>query len=665
MSPLSILSGTGINVKSSFNLSPLHTLSTQRLQRTDMAGKQENIPPQDPFLDEEVSGNRYTFQGTNSTRQSPTKISSSTLTLSSPSPPQKVTAKGSTGISPSRSAEDVEGDVDDDIMDTSSTESHGFDPDNTCFSTFSAVPNMDMTAFARLGQNNGANSTPIRDNGSPFRKSRPVTPGTAVPRRLAQSPTKTPSKLSTRGEDHTTQLLEFTEQFNYPTHTTSRQISPIRSRGQDLMAGAGHRMRSPEGRTLNLLDFDIPPAPTPRSIPTISARELESLKAGFLSEISSLKAKLSGAQAEISSLKEAKDDAERRVGTLSEELRDANGAKLALQQEKEDWQKHDSERREALAKLKNEYVAHDEEISRLREEVDEQNRRFQDMENRAGDAEGRLQEAEGKLAGYREEASNGDGSNPTTPGSNKAVEVAVEKVAKELHLLYKSKHEQKVAALKQSYEKRWKKKVDELAFKVEELEKENTSIRNRQDATFGGEILSNGSTGRSAPTNDAAVALQTQNSSQETDGLRKEVEELTNRMENMSKGVTMLERDNVSLRSELEESRKENSDLVTVVDEMLAIDLAPSPVVVSTSRPSSQEITKNVSEPATTGLRPRTSTSKISGLRGPGFGGYGESRIGGSAMGLKRSTSGNGSRSGIMSNIERMGRGIGGRSGQE
>ena len=432
------------------------------------------------------------------------------------------------------------------------------------------------------------------------------------------------------------------------------------------MAGAGHRMRSPEGRALNLLDFDLPPAPTPRSIPSISARELESLKAAFLSEISSLKAKLSGSQAEVSSLKEAKDDAERRVGTLSEELRDANGTKLGLQQEKEDWQKHDSERRGALAKLKNEYVAHEEEISRLREEVDEQSKRYQDMEDRASDAEGRLQEAEGKLAGYREEAANGNGSNPMTPGSNKAVEVAVEKVAKELHLLYKTKHEQKVAALKQSYEKRWKKKVDELAFKVEELEKENTNIRNGQEATFSGEVITNGSAVGAPPIKDDATALQTATSTQETDGLHKEIEKLNNRMETMSRGVTKLERDNVSLRSELQGSRKENSDLVAVVDEMLAIDLAPSTAVApTTSRPNSQEIKKNASEPTISGPRPTTSTSKISGLRGPGFSGYGESRIGGGTMGLKRSTSGNGGRSGIMSNIERMGRGIGGRGGQE
>ncbi|CAF9921284.1 MAG: hypothetical protein GOMPHAMPRED_002280 [Gomphillus americanus] len=660
MPPLSILSAAGMNVRSPLAVSSSQPPSPRRPIRERMVESQEN----DEFhysSPEENTIEQDTIRAYDSVRQSPTKFAppgnalfSSSKTMIERNPAeQPLTQLSQRQLEESQ---DMEG------MDTSVAGSHGFDPDNTCFSTFSAVPNVDMTTITGLGQNLAATPISGRNANTILHSSRPGTPSTAVPKRTAHSPCKTPSRSPTRaGNGVTPQLLEFTEDINFPTHSSSRQTSPIRSRGQDLMAGASHRMRSPGGRALNLLDFDLPPAPTPRSVPSISARELESLKAGFLSEISSLKAKLSGSQAEINSLKEAKDDAERRVGTLSEELRDTKSAKTVLEQEKADWQKHDSERRDALAKLKQEYVIHEEEIGRLREEADEQNKRFQETENRANDAEGRLQEAEGKIAGYREEVKNADGTNPTTPGSNRGIEVAVEKVAKELHLLYKSKHEQKVSALKQSYERRWKKRVDELTFRVEELETENTNVRAGRDVPPTTEMMSASNAGRIQQKNSDPADLQVQSLTEETEGLKREVEEANKRIETMSRGVTLLERDNVSLKTELQASRKENSDLVAVVDEMLAIDLA-APTPTGPSRPNSRETTTNVSESINTGPKLLPNTSKGSGLRGPGFGTYGESKIG---SGLKRSISGSAPRSGIMSNIERMGRGIGGRGGQE
>ena len=660
MPPLSILSAAGMNVRSPLAASSSQPPSPRRPIRDRMVESQENeefhySSPEENMIEQ------HTIRADDLVRQSPTKFALPVNALSSTSKTMIERVPTENPFS-QLSERQVEERQDTESMDTSVAGSHGFDPDNTCFSTFSAVPNMDMTTITALGQNLGATPISGRNANTILHSSRPGTPGTAVPQRTVYSPSKTPSRSPTRaGNSVTPQLLEFTEDMNFPMHSSSRQTSPIRSRGQDLMAGASHRMRSPGGRALNLLDFDLPPAPTPRSVPSISARELESLKAGFLSEISSLKAKLSGSQAEINSLKEAKDDAERRVGKLSEELRDAKSAKTALQQEKADWQKHDTERRDALAKLKNEYVLHEEEINRLREEADEQNKRYQETENRANDAEGQLQEAEGKIAGYREEAKNADGTNPTTPGSNRGIEVAVEKVAKELHLLYKSKHEQKVSALKLSYERRWKKRVDELTFRAEELETENTSLRAGRDVPPTTEMVSASNASRIQQKNSDEADLRIRALTEETEGLKREVEDANKRIQTMSRGVTVLERDNVSLRTELQESRKENSDLVTVVDEMLAIDLA-APTLAGHSRPNSHELTTNVSESINTVSKLPPNTSKASGLRNPGFGTYGESKIG---SGLKRSISGSGPRSGIMSNIERMGRGIGGRGGQE
>ena len=78
---------------------------------------------------------------------------------------------------------------------------------------------------------------------------------------------------------------------------------------------------------LNLLDFELPPPPTPRSLPTVTIREMESVKSQFQSQLSSLTASLSGKEAEVDSLARAVADAERRVGEAQETVRDERSAR--------------------------------------------------------------------------------------------------------------------------------------------------------------------------------------------------------------------------------------------------------------------------------------------------------------------------------------------------
>jgi hypothetical protein len=133
--------------------------------------------------------------------------------------------------------------------------------------------------------------------------------------------------------------------------------------------------------------------------------------------------------------------------------------------------------------------------------------------------------------------------------------------------------------------------------------------------------------------------------------------------------------ENGRLQVELESSRAENSDLVAVVEEMLQLD--PSSTSTSScANEAAMSVSEEEIKPHTTALHNRsgsqsdqfhTSSSehaganrppsrsgvaapKVSGLARPGFG------FGGAGRGLGRPTSG-GIRSGIMSSIERMGRG--------
>ncbi|SLM36183.1 Central kinetochore-associated [Lasallia pustulata] len=368
--------------------------------------------------------------------------------------------------------------------------------DDTCFSAFSEVP--DMTQFARMGRSPtksiaGSPAKQMREahyrNGlvTPGQSGRD-TPGTTRKRGHdddSRSPSPTPRGPKTSNDDDTTNLLDFTEQFNsivpssnpLPSRGKRNSISPIKFAPQrDVSWGSRGRITSPgkqmfppstpsETRSFaSLLDFDIPPAPTPRSIPTVSARELESLKSTFLSQISSLRATLSGKEAEINSLKDAVGDAERRVGEAFENVREERNAKESLQHEKVDWEIRDNGRRELVLEVKEKILKIEHQRDGLLQKVDE-------SEKKRAEAETKLAEAETRIVALRATAPStpsGSAPGPVDPGPSKEAEAAVEKVARELHALYKTKHETKVAALKKSYEARWEKKCRDLEAKLED-----------------------------------------------------------------------------------------------------------------------------------------------------------------------------------------------------
>jgi hypothetical protein len=541
--------------------------------------------------------------------------------------------------------------------------------DETAFSTFSAVP--DMTMFAKIGHSPtkyaAMGQTPRtlgRDTPHTMRKPRVNDPqASPTPRRRGENPSTHNDSGNT-----TNLILDFTEQFNNVSGYSQGDTSPTR-RGRlsptknqtvpDLFAytqGARtpspnksrQQPQSPGSRMSNLLDFDIPPAPTPRSMPTITPRELESLKSAFLSEISSLKASLSGKEAEVLSLKAAVGDAEKRVGESMEQVREERNLKEQLAVEKEAWEKRGREMEAVLRNVKQEIVHGDREREALEG-------RLEESEKRREAAEIMAQEAESKMAGMRAGSSvtesNGDGTKSQTGSSSRDVEIAVEKVARELHTLYKSKHETKVAALKKSYESRWDKKVKDLEARLEDLSKENEELKVGRDATMSGVVPR-------LPGSDITEELRKQAAKD-----AKTAKELEARLDGLTEELKSMKRDNNQLRHELDQERVEKGELVAACDELLAL----------------QEIGLGNHPAITSGVENlRGSISRASGLRAPNFAsgssnGTGaqpsESRIGrvdksrsGSAQGVRpgsglgvRPGSGLGMRSGIMSSIEKMG----------
>ncbi|MCJ1338008.1 hypothetical protein MMC09_003292 [Bachmanniomyces sp. S44760] len=561
--------------------------------------------------------------------------------------------------------------------------------DDTCYSNFSAVPNADMTLFA------GITETPPKRNG-PSNPDGGQTRGNVIcqspspsptPRRRYQNPTNPDVN------DTTNLILDFTEQFNINAPASSKPSSPTKARtSADLVAHTA-TLRAPKFPSKsNLLDFDLPPAPTPRSVPSISHREVEALKSDFLSTISSLQATLSGKEAEIRCLLDANNDAERRVGEALQETNSLGREKEELETHRVEWEKREREMQGLLRGVKEEIIARQRENEDLLTTIQEGEKKREELETTLSASESRIAGLEAARDTDSEStlvngSSSRDVSNATstsTPSTGtKLVEAAVEKVARELHTLYKAKHETKVSALKKSYEARWEKRIKELTGKLEDAQRENEELKLGRDATMTGlapGMLIAADDGKEAEREDTRRKAEELKALVEASEVK--VKDLEAEVASLAKERDETVRNGVEKDSEVQKLKSENGDLVAMIDEFMSLQAsAPEPVPLSApttvSSGSSHASNPNpVPLPSANPLRSSITRDRPSGLKGPGFSSSSESRIGG--LGLSRSRSGSNDRfgtgggvtggggngvpaprSGIMSNIERMGRGVG------
>jgi len=358
---------------------------------------------------------------------------------------------------------------------------------------------------------------------------------------------------------------------------------------------------------MNLLDFELPPPPTPRSAPAFSAREVESLKSSFQSQLSSIKAKLSGKEAEVDALKKALEDAERRVGESQEAARTEKFKREQAEQEKADWEKRGLDVEKVLHTVK-------EEVLNSEAEKESLERRAEECERRAADAEARNLDLQARLAslpaGENGESSvNGEDIQRLVQAQ---LDSKIEGVSRELHAVYKKKHETKVATLKKSYEARSEKKCFELQAQVEELSKQNECLMTAKDAAHSDEVPS-------------------------SQKHRAELEEQNARLVGLDQEIQAMRNENSRLLGELEQERAEKGELVAAVDEMLSLQASDAaPAVI-------EDFRKSISR--TPGLRPPRPVS----------GGIPESKIGrGLPTGISRAQS---NKSRMMTSIEKMGMG--------
>lgn len=539
--------------------------------------------------------------------------------------------------------------------------------DDTGLSNFSVLP--DLTSFAKLRADSPMKS--MRGSVGPGRGSvEPATPNTARRSYRASAlldtgsaaGTPTPRRRVSRdmgNPGETPNLLDFTDHSNF-FRSSVQQARMSMSQRRSPMRNLRQSMRSPS--KLSLLDFDIPPAPTPRSIPTVTPRELESLKSGFMSEISSLKATLSGKAAEVASYQKAVADAERRVGEALEELRNEAARKEALEIEQAEWDRRGKDMERVLQSVRDELEEGERERDRLTRKADEAEKSKERLE-------GKIVELETQLSAARASVPEAGGANNSQPNAQsteetaREVQDAVEKVARELHTLYKSKHETKVAALKKSYESRWEKRLREAESKLTAAREENQRLKSENE-TASSESM--------AMANASMIT-------RENDEHEAEKRVFEAQLKGLQQEMATIKEDSERLRYELKSERAEKGELVAAVDEWLAIQQmqpapapAPAPAQSQDQRQPSgssagsldedyqsaneaapaEPLRRSVSQSKTSGIRaPATAEKKIPRFGAPGGHSRGNS---GGRSGIAIPTPGRG---GIMSSIERMGRG--------
>lgn len=430
-------------------------------------------------------------------------------------------------------------------------------------------------------------------------------------------------------------------------------------------------------------------------MPTVTIRELESLKSSFQSQISSLTASLSGKEAQVDSLVKAVSDAEHRVGQAQETLRDERSAREYAEAQMEDWKKKGEEVQKLLQDVQAELARNDTEREQLIARLSEAEKRAEEAEARSADLETKVIEAESKnvdMTTFLDSDENTKKIYSELECQN-AIAEKVNEVARDLHSAYKAKHEKKIKALKDNYQKKADERCKELRVQITRLERQVEEAEKTRDHTFS-KVLPANSTTPSTQEGTVSASTSLPEDLQLLEEQKSEIENLKAKLAGLQSELQSLHRSHESVLQDLETERVEKGELVAAAEQMLAMcgekmeeiqqeefrksQAAPAPPAPpkhqrTGSAPSAEQAPSMRSTgflaggpaprpgSALGGGRPGSALDekrssgigKPSGLRAPGGFGYS------SGPGLNRSTSGGKSR--LLSNIERMG----GARGQE
>jgi phage shock protein A len=359
-----------------------------------------------------------------------------------------------------------------------------------------------------------------------------------------------------------------------------------------------------------------------------------------------------------------------------------------------DWKTKGEEVQKLLADVQSELEHNSTEREALLARLAEAEKRAEDAEQRSSELETRAIEAESKNVDMTTFINPSDSSEHEKKIYSEiecqtAIAEKVNEVARDLHTAYKAKHEKKIKALKENYQKKADERCKELRVQIIRLERKVEEAEKKRDDTFSKVLPPSLEPGSPAKSSSEACE-KCVDSLQRLEQQKSEIETLKSKLAGLQSELSSLRKSHDALLQDLEAERVEKGELVAAAEQMLSLcgekmeeiqqeELRKSKLggaPPSAPAPQSEGSMRSTGflagggparPPSGLGNRPGSGMGerlgamgaasekpsgigKPSGIRGPGNFGFGGN---GGASGLTRSTSGSKSR--LMSNIERMG----------
>jgi DNA repair exonuclease SbcCD ATPase subunit len=318
---------------------------------------------------------------------------------------------------------------------------------------------------------------------------------------------------------------------------------------------------------------------------------VEELKATFNSQVAQLKAQLSGREVEVNGLRAAVEETEARCAELSNILKDQNEK---FEEEKRAWDEVKVELRELFEAEKAEkesisslLVEKEIAVETLHGELGEKDTEVKNLKKRLRDTEDELERTREEVIRVKTEADTAAAATPVAPlsapanfdeeAANKRTQEEVERVARELHNLYKTKHETKVAALKKSYESRWEKKVAALQQQVEALSRKNEELTKELEQKSAEQLRADVEFALGGDEAAEAVKAREEEAAKREEAAKAREEEAKKREEAAAKREEELMKRVAALEKQLDEEREERNGVIALADELLALQSSLTP----------------------------------------------------------------------------------------
>lgn len=254
-----------------------------------------------------------------------------------------------------------------------------------------------------------------------------------------------------------------------------------------------------------------------------------------------------------------------------------------LEEERENWRSVRTELGQLFEAEKAEKETLNLEAEKREQEVRKLRERAEAAVKELADAKLKVNQAEEEVAKAKEEAEKAKetaaAGTPGSPSNNSNGQPDVEKVARELHTLYKAKHENKVAALKKSYESRWEKKVGQLQADLEAEKRKNEELQTQITEKGVDDMANEFKFSPARPSSSSSPALE---------GLKEEIAKLKVELS--------------IVQSDLDTERREKGELVGAVEELLAIQAGPGGGQGEQAQVETEKVKKRVARVSGVGL---------------------------------------------------------------